>query len=170
MNSTLDVLKLLLDKQLNMPQGRVWAYNSEVFMPKDTGLFIVLYIANRRVIGNNMRYKPTENGLQTVQKMNVQENIVIACISKDTSARDRAQEVLFALNSDYAQQLQEKYHMHFSTTGEMIDMSELEGTAMINRTDIRISVLKGYDKVENVEFYDKFPNTSKLEPEWHVKP
>lgn len=168
-NNTLDLLKLIIDKQLNMPEGRVWAYNGTQDLPQDAGLFIVLQYMTRSPFSNNIRYKNTENGLQEVQTSTFQENILISCISQNTDARDRVHEVLMALKSTYAQYIQEKYHIHLSTTEEIVDSSFLEATSRMNRFDVKCSVIRGYDIINDVDYYDKFPNTSKFEPEWLVE-
>lgn len=44
MSDTLNLLKQLIDTQLKMPKGRVWAANSDNSLPKDKKLFIILKI------------------------------------------------------------------------------------------------------------------------------
>lgn len=168
-NSTLDLLKLIIDKQLNMPEGRVWAYNGTQDLPQDAGLFIILSYLTRSPYSNNIRYINTAGGMQEVQTSTFAENIMISCISQNTDARDRVQEVLMALKSTYAQYIQEKYHLHLSTIDEIVDSSFLEATARMNRFDVRCTVMRGYDKISDVDYYDKFPNTEKFEPDWHIE-
>lgn len=168
-DSTLDLLKLIIDKQLKMPEDRVWAYNGAQDLPQDAGLFIVLSYLTKSPYSNNVKYVNTAAGLQEVQTATFAENIMISCMSQNTEARDRAHEVLMALKSTYAQYIQEKYHLHLSTTDEIVDSSFLEATARMNRFDVRCTVIRGYDVVNDVDYYDKFPNTKKFEPDWYTK-
>lgn len=168
-NSTLDIIKQIIDKQLDMPKDRVWAYNGNNDLPQDAGLFIVLSYMTRTPYGNNIRYVNTENGLAEIQTINFSENILISCISQNTEARDRVYEVLLALKSSYAQYIQEKNHIHLSTTDEILDSSFLEASSRVNRFDVRCSVMRGYDKINDVDYYDKFPNTEKFEPDWYIE-
>ena len=87
-NSTLDIIKTIIDKQMNMPEGRVWAYNGTQNLPQDAGLFIVLSFMNRDPYANNSKYEPTQNGYIEKQTVNVAEDVLISLISVNTDARD----------------------------------------------------------------------------------
>jgi hypothetical protein len=154
--SSLDIIKQIIDKEMNMPANRVWAYNQNNDLPTDSNLFIVLHFGKRDVIANNNKYRQTNKGLEEIQSTNVREDIMISLLSKNNDARDRAHEVLMAMRSTYSQQLQEKNHMHISTTGDIYDASFLEGTSRINRFDVKIKVFKSYEKIKEVDYYDKF--------------
>lgn len=153
---TLDIIKDIIDKEMEMPSNRVWAYNSSVDLPKDSGLFIVLRMTYRNPYANNRKEKHTSTGLQSHQTMLVAEDIIISLLSKNTEARDRAQDVQLALNSFYAEQLQEKYHLHIARLGEVYDASFLEATTRMNRFDVKCKVIRSYDKIKDIDYYDKF--------------
>lgn len=165
-NSTLDILKTIIDKEMAMPAGRVFAYNGSQNLPQDGLLYIVLAFAERTPYANTNRYKPTETGLKEIQTVNVAEDIIISLISKDTSARDRVFEVPMALNSTNSQYIQEVNHVYISTINPVKDNSFLEASAMLNRFDIEIRVIRAYEKEQPIDYYDKFPNTSKFEPDY----
>lgn len=74
-----------------------------------------------------------------------------------------------ALNSIFSQQLQEQYHFHISTTGEVLDNSFLEATSRLNRFDVTCTVIRSYEKEKPVDYYDKFPLTSDLDAEWLIE-
>lgn len=156
MNSTLDVIKQIIDEQMNMPVGRVFAYNSNVNLPEDSELFIPLYYAERKPIANNSKMVTTAQGVEEHQSINMVEDVIIALISRDTSARDRVQEVFLALNSYYSKNLQAVNKLHISWIGEAYDKSFLEATSMLNRFDIRIRVFRSYEKINNIDYYDTF--------------
>lgn len=169
MSDTLDLLKQLIDTQLKMPKGRVWAANSNNTIPKDKKLFIVLKINEVKPYANNLKYDYTDDSVNEIITTSVAEDITIALLSRNTEARDRAYEILQALNSTLSQQLQEKNKMHISRLGNIYDASFLEATAFLNRYDIRIRVIRSYETVNPVDYYDKFPNTSKFEPEFYFE-
>lgn len=166
--SSLDVIKQILDKEMQMPKGRVFAYNSNVDLPQDRDLFIVLHYTSKTPYSNNIRYVSTENGLEEHQTSNFVEDILISLMSVNNDARDRGHEVLMALKSTYAQTLQENKGLHITTQGDIVDKSFLEATSRYNRFDVRAKVYISYDKVVNVDYYDKFPNTSTFEPEFLI--
>ena len=165
-NSTLDIIKTILDKEMDMPTGRVWAYNGTQDLPQDNNLFIILSYMDSPPYSNTKRYKQTKNGLQEIQTVNVAENIMISLISRNTQARDRRFEVAMALNSTYSQYIQEKNKIHISTIGEIGDSSFLEASSRLNRWDVSCRVIRTYEKVQDVDYYDKFPLTSNFEPSW----
>lgn len=156
MTSTLAFIKQIIDKEMDLPIGRCFAYNNENELPKDDNIFVCLYFASKTPYSNISKYKETANGLQEVQIMNMAEEIEIAICSKNTDARERCHEVLMALRSVYSQQIQELNHIHISTISEITDNSFLEATARLNRFDIRCTVIRAYEKVKPIDYYDKF--------------
>ena len=167
--SSLDIIKQILDKEMQMPTGRVFAYNSNVDLPQDRNLFIVLHYTAKTPYSNNIRYVKTTQGLEEHQTSNFVEDVLISLMSVNQDARDRAHEVLMAFRSTYAQVLQEQYRLHITTQGDIIDKSFLEATSRLNRFDVRAKVYISYDKITSVDYYDKFPNTSKFEPEYLIE-
>ena len=156
MPSSLDIIKQILDEEMNMPKNRVWAYNADVDLPKDSKLFIVLHYGQRKPISNTIKYKNTPDGLEEVQSMNVCEDVIVSLLSRNTEARDRAQEVHMAMNSTFARNLQAKENIHISILGDVWDASFLEATSRINRFDCKIRVFKSYEKIKAVDYYDKY--------------
>lgn len=155
-NSSLDIIKQILDSEMQMPENRVWAYNANVDIPKDSKLFIILSLWSSTPYSNNIKYRDTKDGVEEAQSMNVTEDVTISLLSKSTAARDRAHEVLMALNSTFSQSLQEKNHMHISNIGDVNDRSFLEATSRINRFDVECRVFRAYSKIKSVDYYDKF--------------
>lgn len=153
---TLNILKQIIDNQMQMPEGRVWAYNNDVDLPKDPNLFIILFMTSQKPYANNIKYVPTSEGMNEVQTINLVQDVIISLVSKNTSARDRAYEIPLALNSTYSHNLQVKNKMHISTLGDIYDASFLESTTRLNRFDCKIRVFRAFDKINNVDYYDKF--------------
>lgn len=166
-DSTLDLIKDIIDTRMHMPAGRVFAYNGTQDLPQDNNLFIVLSFMDADTYANIRRYKATAGGgLEEVVTVNAAEDILISLISRSTEARTKRYAVVRALNSSYSQYIQEKYRFHISTTNPVMDRSFLEATSRLNRFDIQIRVIRTYEDKDDVDYYDKFPNTSKFEPNW----
>lgn len=168
-NSTLDIIKIILDKQMAMSPGRVFAYNGSQDLPKDRNLFIVLSVAEQTPYSNNVRYKSTNEGLVEIQTQNIAEDIIISCCSVSPEARDRVKEVNWALKSYFSQYQQEKFKIHISQINPVRDKSFLEETAMLNRFDVEIRVIRGYTKETLIDYYNKFPITEEFEPNIHIE-
>ena len=154
--STLDILKQIIDSEMEMPQGRVWAYNANMDLPKDDDLFIILFLKEQTPISNTVKYVSTEKGLEEHQSINIKEEITISLVSRSTQARDRAFEVHMALNSYLSRNLQAQNKMHISILGEIYDASFLEASSMLNRFDCRIRVFKSYAKIKEIDYFNKF--------------
>lgn len=165
--SSLDTIKKILINEMGIDKSRIWAYNSNVDLPQDNNLFIVLHYGERTPISNTIRYKSTKDGLNEVQSMNIAENVIVSVMSKSIDARDKAPEVVMAMNSTFARQEQAKNKMHISILGDVLDNSFLEATSRINRFDVRLRVFVSFDKIKAVDYYDKFPNTTEFEGEYH---
>lgn len=154
--STLDIIKQILDNQMDMPQGRVFAYNSNVDLPKDEHLFIVLHYAQKTPYYNNNEYKTINGEFVEHQRIGLKEDIVISCISKNLEARERVHEVALALNSIYSQTVQEANKMHITTISNITDNSFAEASSRLNRFDVRTKIFASYDKIKNIDYYDKY--------------
>lgn len=168
--NTLNIIKLILDRQLNMEPERVFAWNSSIELPKDGKLFIVLAMLENEVIANNIRYKSNETGLQEHQTVNTCQNILVSLCSLDTSAMEYAPYARMAMASTYAQGLMEQYTCHISQTGNIRDASFLEATARLFRYDFEIKVFRSYATINDVDYYDKFPNNATFEPQFYFQP
>lgn len=156
MTGTLDIIKKIICSEMQIPLNRVFAYNSNVDLPQDTGLFIVLHYGTRNPTSNTIKYVETANGVEEHQSINVCEEVIISLLSQNTEARERSHEPHMAMNSTFSRNLQFKEHIHISIIGDVYDASFLEATSRINRFDCKIRVFKSYEKIKPVDYYDKF--------------
>lgn len=154
--STLDILKKIICHEMKVPKTRVWAYNSNVDLPKDNKMFVILHYGMRTPISNTVRYVETPEGIEEHQSMNVCEEVFISVLSQNTEARDRALEVLKAINSSFSRDLQAKEHIHIAILGDVYDASFLEASSRINRFDIKTKIFTSYSKIKSVDYYDKY--------------
>lgn len=61
-----------------------------------------------------------------------------------------------AVNSLYAQAVQESYNFKISRASAINNLSELEGSAMLNRFEISLVCFAWYSKEKNGDYYDTF--------------
>lgn len=153
----------ILSHQMNLDPSRIFIYNDGRTLPKDDGLYIVLYVHRTPPYGSKTEYKETAEGLIEVQSLNFQQTIIASAVSKSTEARQRAYEVQMAVNSTYSQQMQEKYGCHISRIAPVQDLSFLETTSRLNRFDTTVVVLAAVEKETVVDYYDQFPYESQYE-------
>lgn len=156
MTNNLDIIKQIICSEMQLPKNRVWAYNSNVNLPKDNKLFIILHYGARTPISNTVKYVETPDGVEEHQSMNVCDEIFISLLSQSTEARERAYEVQMAFNSTFSRNLQMKEHVHISILGDVYDASFLEAASRINRFDVKTKVFTSYSKIKSVDYYDKY--------------
>ena len=172
MAEPISIIRDIIIKEMDLQPDRIWIYNADAPLPKDSGLFCILSLNAQNPFSNNVKYECNfeDDTLNEVQTMNIQADITVSLLSKDDSARSRAYEVQMALGSTYSQQMQEKNRMHISRIGNVIDASFLEATSRLNRFDVDCVALYAYKKVNPVDYYDKFPIDSMLRPEIKIEP
>lgn len=172
MTEPISVVRNIVMTEMELDPKRIWIYNADAPLPKDSGLFCILSLNAQNPFSNNVKYEGDidNDTLNEIQTMNVQADITVSLLSKDDSARTRACEVQMALGSTYSQQMQEKNKMHISRIGKVVDASFLEATSRLNRFDVDCIALCTYHKVKPVNYYDKFPINHILRPETLIEP
>lgn len=151
------VIADILANQMSLDPGRIFIYNQDYLMPQDKGLFIVIQFNSSTPYAVNNRFAinsdiPSEN-----MYLQSKEEYTINVLSKDSSARLRKEEVIFALNSNYSQSLQEQYQFKIGNIPfSFLNISELEGAGMLNRFAINVNALTWYNKTNAVEYFENF--------------
>lgn len=153
----------IISNQLNLSPERIFIYNDGRELPTDDGLYIVLSITSRPPFGIKSEYKEVDGVLTQVISMNVAERIVASIISKNADARKRAYEVQMAMSSYYSENQQQINGFHIGKISTVTNNSSLEGTSRLNRFDCEINILTAYEKVESVDYYDKFSHSETFE-------
>lgn len=105
------------------------------------------------------------------QYLNQQRQMQVDVYSRNNDARQRFWEVITALKSIYAEQMQDLYNFKIGTLTTSRNLSGLDGGSDINRFVITFNVLVHYTKSKVVNYYDKFPMDIYTEhTEIHIRP
>ncbi len=152
----IEIIRDIVLHETDITAGRVWSSNQNQTLPKDKKAFVIIARRSPIVYANNNRTKESDDGLEEHQSINMQENIVISVCSKGQEADLRLPEIMMALASTYAQQIQEKYGFHIANISQATELSFLEETAMLQRYDINIRCLTMYNKTKSIDYYDKY--------------
>lgn len=164
--STLGLLRDILIKEMDMPlQNRVMIYNQKFKIPPSDDLFIIL-----QMLGSNPYYGKSAledrgvDGYYEVQNVNVQEIIQIKLRSASDEALKRRMEPIMALNSVYAQQVQEANSFHIASIPQgPVDLSYVDGTKELWVFVLTIQVIAWYTKEKKVDYYNTFQQQVKPE-------
>jgi len=151
------ILRDIIKTQLSLTDQDVWLYNQDFKIPQTSGLFVVLEKVNSTTFANNNRFveNKTEDGINEVQTINNQDEIAIELFSKDRTAQTRQDEVRMALNSFFARQQYEIFQFRVAKINNpFINISAAEGTGMLNRFRLTVTVLSWTERIAAVVFYD----------------
>jgi hypothetical protein len=145
--TSLDLIRLILINQIDIAPERVNIYDEKWVQPPNDDLFITLEFRNSRCLANRNTLITAGGTTVESQDVNMLENVTVGVFSKNRSAAQKKEEVLMAIGSSYAQQLMEKYAFKISRIGTIEDLSALEGSAMLKRYDVNLTVYAWYQKV-----------------------
>lgn len=164
------VLADILEKEMSLKPEQVLLYNQKVKLKPNFDIYISLAVSGAsKPIGNTRRYQSTQSGLKEIQTLSLYDVFNLEIFSRGSAARVRRNEVLLALGSTFSLQMQEKYGLRIDPLGPMNDVSELEGTAILNRYVLNIGVYSTVTKEKEVEYYDQFRLQLITDPKREVK-
>lgn len=166
MAKTTDVLKHvcnIIRTEMDLAEEQVHIYQQKWTRPNDHRLWITVGIVTSKNFGSSRRIDDFGNQ-QQVSHQSALLGIDICGI--DTEALDRKDQVGMALQSFYAQQLQE---MHGFSLGRLpaaplVNLSAIEGPAIPFRFNLTVQVQYAVDKARAVEYFDSF-GTPKISTE-----
>lgn len=151
----------IIQTELDLLEGMVFIYNQKINVPSMSGLFVAVGVQSLKMIGVTTK---TVGSVQT-QSANVNAVLTIDMMSKDLSAFDRKEEVIMALTSTYAQQLQEKYGFLIARHPLTFNnLSDIEGAAIPYRFQISVQVQYAVTKQTAIDYFDQFSNTISTDP------
>lgn len=91
------------------------------------------------------------------------ESYTINAISKNGDARTRKNEIIFALNSQIAENSESEYkYKIFKIPNSFANVSAAEAGSMLNRYAIEVVVYATYSTINTVEYYDDFSNGQQI--------
>lgn len=149
----------IIQHELELKDKQVLVYNNRADLDTGQGLQVVVAYLSGRPIANHNEVTDVQAGMLETQQVQVNELYQIDIMSADTSARRRKEEIVMALASVYAQQLQEKYQMSLARIpSSFVDVSDVEGAARMNRYSMTVAVNALYTKAKAAEYYDNIPS------------
>lgn len=157
MMDSLTAIMTVLKNEMALADGRIWAFDQKVKIPTDSGLFVVVQLLSRKVVGNDISYHDKTGGFCSKQTVNFIDFCQVDLFSANMDARLRSVEAVAAFTSYFAKDLCAKHSITFSVTPTIRDTSSLESSSMLNRNTIRMNVINVFDKVSDVPYYDTFP-------------
>lgn len=152
----------IIERELGLPNGRVYLWNQKIRPPKDDGLYVAVSVPVCRPFGNVRRAKSISEGLEARQWVNMQAMLGIDIISKTDEALHRKEEVLMALASHYSIQQQEKFSFKIADLpafGHFRDLSQVDGAAIPYRYNISVNVTYAATKNTEIDYFEHFDHS-----------
>lgn len=153
-----DIIKNLM----NISSDRIYIGNENYKLPTDTGIYIGLEQTASDGYSNTNKFIPADEGQEGAQEeltYRARESYNINIYSKDSSARSRKEEVILAFSSNFAKNKQEEFQFKLANiNNSFINVSGLEGPAVISRYVINISLIAWYSIIRDTDYYDQFSN------------
>lgn len=151
----------ILQRVLGLAPGRVYLWDQKILQPTDQGLFIAVSVPSCRPFGNINRPESVVGGLEQTQFVSMLAKLDIDIISRGPAARDRKEEVILALNSNYAQRQQEANGFSIGklpSIGGFTNISMVDGTAIPYRYKISVNMQYAYAMTTPIDYFDTFEN------------
>lgn len=151
----------IIQKELGLKANRVYLWDQKIMQPTDYGLYIAVSVGSTKPFGNSNSFLSETN--EQNQFVSMQALLDIDIISRGTEARDRKEEVILALNSNYSQKQQNANSFYIGTIStRFINLSDIDGAAIPYRYRISVNMQYIYQKQTQVQYYDNFSDATVL--------
>lgn len=151
----------IIQKGLNLPDGRVTLWDQKNFQPTDNGLYVIVSVLSCRAFGNTNLHSNDSSIFNSHQSVNMASTLQIDIISRDNSARMMKEAVLLSLNSDYSEQQQNANGFFIGKLppgGQFTNLSMQDGAAIPYRFVISAQIQYSYIATNAVGYMS--PNAS----------
>ena len=154
------IVASIIKNLMGLNDQQIFIYNQNFEIPETSGIFVVIQYNTSQIYSSVNEFIPSDIGGDEFLTTQTREDYTINIMSKDDTARTRKEEVILSLNSNYSRNQQELYQFKIGRiTGNFTNVSELEGSAVINRFALPISLLAHYSKTISTDYYDTFTNS-----------
>ena len=145
----------IIQNQMGLPDGRIYLWDQKLYQPTNAGLYVAVSVPMCKPIGNvNKPIGPDQSAYIAMQA-----TVDIDAISRDASARDRKEEILIALNSQYSEQQQEANSFYIARMPtQFVNLSYIDGAAIPYRYHLSVSMQYAYNKTLPNQYFDTFTN------------
>lgn len=159
---TLNLVVGLIRDYLGLASDQVVVYNQKWKVPSDDRIYITVGLLAAKCYASYTTTEPFtdaqgRSGLKEITTLNSQEALSVNILSRGQAAVLRRDEVVLAFGSTMAEQLAEANQLKFgSLPVGYVDLSTLEGTAMVNRYGITVNVLCARTQERVIEYFSQF--------------
>lgn len=147
----------IIQNQLGLDSNHCYLWDQKIFQPTDSGLYVAISVIRCKPFANVNEHASGDSN----QYLSMYAVLDIDIISRGPAARDRKEEVLLALNSDYSELQQEANSFsigRLAAGGQFINLSNIDGSAIPYRYKISVAMQYAYIKSTATPYFDTFEN------------
>ncbi len=153
----------MIQSELGLSNGRVYLWDQKIFQPSDNGLYVVVSVMSCKPFANTISPDPTTGWDTAIQSVNMMATLDIDIMSRGPAARTRKEEVILALNSDYAQFQQEANSFLIGKIppgARFLNLSFIDGAAIPYRYRISVNMQYSVTKTKAIPYFDTFEDVT----------
>lgn len=150
----------IIQRYMGLANGRVYIWDQKINQPKDNDIYIAVAVSSCHSFGASKRFNTTTN--KSEQFVSMRADLDVNIISRGPGARDRKEEIILAVNSDYSVRQQDinSFWISKRDNNRFINLSNPDGAAIPYRFMIGMRLLYSFAKDENTEYFDDFSSAS----------
>lgn len=149
----------VISNQLGLARNRVYLWDQKIMQPTDVGMYVAIAVLRKKIFANTNKFDGSGSNSNSDQSCNVMAMLQVDAISRDSSARDHAEDIILAINSDYSQSQQEINGFYIGKLppgSQFINVSGPDGAAIPYRYSISIAMQYFYTKTQAVPYFGTF--------------
>lgn len=132
------ILADIITRFMNIPAERVVVAVEGYDPPKDQGLYVTIQTDPTEIVGTSQDYDAaTDTELSSISAF---QRLTVQITSRNRDAINRKEEVVMALTSTYAQQVQELQQCRIFREGPLMNLSFIEGAGALHRYQIPVKI------------------------------
>lgn len=155
----------IIQTQLGLANGRVYLWDQKIMQPTDSDLYVAVSVPTCKPFANSNRAVSITGGLAAEQFVSMLAVVDIDIISRGPAARDRKEEVILALASDYSQRQQTSNSFSIGRLStSFLNLSDPDGAAIPYRYKISVNMQYAVAVTTPTSFFDTFTDSELTNP------
>lgn len=142
----------IIRKEMNLSVDQVIIENQKFNIPKDSRVYVSVKTLTMRAIANRNHFIDGDEG----QSVNMFGPVDVAIYSRSTEALTRKEEVVMAMNSNYAKNQQQLNGFLIGKIGNIVSLSEIDGAAIPYFFNVNLNIQYAVTKQRPVDYFDSF--------------
>lgn len=166
--SPLHLLREIIQRQMGLPDSRIYFWDQKIFQPTDDGIYIAIGVVSCKPFSNNLQLTSLDSDtLGSNQYSSWQAIVSLDVISRDFSAVNLKEQILMALVTNYAQSQQEINSFQIGKLppgSHFVNLSGVDGAAIPYRFNISVSLSYAATFAQAIPSYGTFTDTIATNP------